>query len=331
MQPKKIQILWARTSILPLYWYIKAHTHNYYHLFYAVDGPVEFVINNKKTLIEADTCILVPPGMIHELTENHPEDAKVHEVKFHILDSYLADNLRITDPVLQGTNFAQTVIPYISERWIDRDAQTLENIDILMSAFLIDIIRKNSSKENPRRSRFIRTDSFNDVTKDIIDYIEKNYVLPLSLNVLAKKTGYSKTHLCNIFVKNTGYTIIEYLNYIRIRMAAECLSYTGMDIFTTSRYMGFENVSYFSRKFKMLVGISPSQYRKMMPICENGSIGNVLPSDNIFTERAESIEEAHRLLKELGKLAKRAQIPADERIARTQIPTQQKILPPEEK
>ncbi len=89
-----------------------------------------------------------------------------------------------------------------------------------------------------------------------------NYQKTVSVKDLADLVEVSKSYLCYIFKKETGKTITDYYNEIRIREAEKFLQETNRSVKQICSEIGFTDQNYFSRLFKKVVGISPLQYRK---------------------------------------------------------------------
>lgn len=94
----------------------------------------------------------------------------------------------------------------------------------------------------------------------IIKYIKENYTRNLSLDELCQNTNYSKQYCMRLFKKYVHMTINDYILSLRMRHAAYLLRSTYMNVNQTADYLGFSNVSYFSRVFKKYYGVSPSAY-----------------------------------------------------------------------
>jgi len=75
---------------------------------------------------------------------------------------------------------------------------------------------------------------------------------------------YSKYTVCHTFKTVTGATIFDYLNFIRVRHAAERLREKDSSILEIATACGFSSATYFNRVFKSFFGCSPSVYRKML-------------------------------------------------------------------
>lgn len=72
----------------------------------------------------------------------------------------------------------------------------------------------------------------------------------------------SRSYLSRIFRKVTGFSVVEYLNFVRVRKAQELLKGSRMRITEISESTGFGNITYFERVFRSLSGQSPAQYRR---------------------------------------------------------------------
>lgn len=98
--------------------------------------------------------------------------------------------------------------------------------------------------------------------KEIVSYMETHYAEHISLQDLADVVACNSQYLCRFFKEITGSTPIQYLIACRIEHACTLLSDTTMSVLEISMECGFDNVSYFIRKFRQLKGCTPNQFRK---------------------------------------------------------------------
>jgi len=99
----------------------------------------------------------------------------------------------------------------------------------------------------------------NQLVNSIIHYINDNLLSEINLDEIAKHHYISKNHLCRIFKKHTGTTVIGYIIIRRIAEAKRFLS-DGCDVKDTCEKCGFNDYSHFIRTFKNIVGVPPKQY-----------------------------------------------------------------------
>jgi two-component system response regulator YesN len=95
----------------------------------------------------------------------------------------------------------------------------------------------------------------------VLDIIDDDYAKPLSLTILSQRVGVHPTYLSNLFKKQIGLTLVEYLNHYRIEKAKEMLQDPLNKIFWISEQVGFANQRYFSQVFKRISGLTPEEYR----------------------------------------------------------------------
>lgn len=93
------------------------------------------------------------------------------------------------------------------------------------------------------------------------EYIDRNYNTNISLDNICETIAVSKNHFCNVFKRETGESIWDYLTAVRINRAKELIIATNLKNYEISRQVGYENPSYFSKIFKMYTGVSPINYR----------------------------------------------------------------------
>lgn len=99
------------------------------------------------------------------------------------------------------------------------------------------------------------------ITADIIEYLNDNISQPIRLSDICEKFSYSLSSIKRIFKSETGCTVIDYLNNLRINKAKELLVYSNSSIENIAGMLGFSNTYYFSNCFKNKVGESPLKYR----------------------------------------------------------------------
>lgn len=92
-------------------------------------------------------------------------------------------------------------------------------------------------------------------------FIRQNYAASLSLETVARQVGLSPVYFSAVFKKETGTGFSDYLNQCRIDQAKKLLEETGLKVHAVSETVGFSGPRYFSRVFKNLVGVRPSEYR----------------------------------------------------------------------
>ncbi|NQX57892.1 response regulator [Paenibacillus qinlingensis] len=84
----------------------------------------------------------------------------------------------------------------------------------------------------------------------------------LTINMLAKHLFLTPTYLCMIFKKKTGKTINQYITEVRIEKAKEFLKEERVKLLEISRKVGYQSPNHFTKIFKKMTGMNPSDYRE---------------------------------------------------------------------
>lgn len=99
--------------------------------------------------------------------------------------------------------------------------------------------------------------------KECLIYISKNYSNPsLTLGDISSHLFINEKYLSRLFSSYMGIPLFQYLNYTRIKQACYELTNDSLSISDVAFKVGFNDPLYFSKKFKLLTGISPQTYKK---------------------------------------------------------------------
>ena len=94
-----------------------------------------------------------------------------------------------------------------------------------------------------------------------VDYIRLHYPEEISLSVLIDIAAMSKANLTRRFLKETGYTISSFIRDTRCYHAKKLLEKTELSIKEISSYVGYEDYNYFTKVFRSVTNLTPSEYR----------------------------------------------------------------------
>lgn len=95
----------------------------------------------------------------------------------------------------------------------------------------------------------------------ILGYIEASLPGAISLQDISSVFFMSEGHLCRLFKKEMGMSIMAYVKRQRMLMAARLLHDSGESVGAIARRVGIDDPNYFCRAFKQEMGMTPSEYR----------------------------------------------------------------------
>ncbi len=96
------------------------------------------------------------------------------------------------------------------------------------------------------------------------EYLDNNWREEFDIGIIAKVACLSPSHLIRLFKKHTGMTLYSYYQQIKVARLKEALQDKNLSIAQAFLSCGFKYPGNFARFFKEQVGMTPSQYRKMM-------------------------------------------------------------------
>lgn len=102
----------------------------------------------------------------------------------------------------------------------------------------------------------------NSVIEQIIDYSFKNFLAPIALKDVADITSMSIPSFCRFFKKNIKKSYFDFIKEIRIGHACKLLRETSRPVLDICYNSGYNSWAHFSKQFKTVTHITPSQYRK---------------------------------------------------------------------
>lgn len=100
--------------------------------------------------------------------------------------------------------------------------------------------------------------------KMVLDYINEHYQEQLTVKELTEMSNYSEYYFMKLFKQYTGKTVASYLNDFRLEKAKVLLLHSDRSITEIALDVGFNNTSYFIKKFQQANLVSPHKYRKNM-------------------------------------------------------------------
>lgn len=100
-----------------------------------------------------------------------------------------------------------------------------------------------------------------DIIQTLTEWIDANIDRPLNIDVVAKKSGYSKWYLQRMFRTVMHQTLGDYIRQRRLLMAARELRSTQRPIFDIAMDYGYVSQQTFSRIFRRAFDRTPTDYR----------------------------------------------------------------------
>jgi two-component system, response regulator YesN len=93
-------------------------------------------------------------------------------------------------------------------------------------------------------------------------YIEENFSKDLNLAVVSNYISLNYSYFSHMFKEYTNQNFVDYLKIIRINHAKKLLAVSEYKVFEISEMVGYKNPKQFTRVFREIEGVSPTEYRE---------------------------------------------------------------------
>jgi AraC family L-rhamnose operon transcriptional activator RhaR/AraC family L-rhamnose operon regulatory protein RhaS len=94
-------------------------------------------------------------------------------------------------------------------------------------------------------------------------YLEENWTESIDLDRLAERARITKSHLCRVFRREVGNTIIGHVHQLRVQHAMRLLAQGEAKIISIAHEVGFGDLANFNRVFRRLAGMTPTEFRRV--------------------------------------------------------------------
>ena len=253
-----------------------AHRHDFVELCIILSGHGKHIVNEQNiSEISAGDILLVPPGTIHRFAENTPDMSLTNiiyipeKLQTPILDAMrhpgfkalfygeLNANGSILHFHLDEEDFKN--ITFLENKLRQENQNRLPGYRFnMLGSFMV--LLSELSRHYIRFSDTVKASRGN-VTR-LMEYIRKNNKNTISTAKLCAVANMCKSSLMEYFKNATGTTPLQYQLHLRVSNAANLLAETTLDIGEIALQCGFSDSNYFSRQFKRITGLAPSEYRK---------------------------------------------------------------------
>ena len=235
--------------------------HNAYEIYILLHGEREVYVDDKVYDTGVGSALMIRPDVPHRSEGNTPYGGLCFQFTESFLERYYTPLSR------------KKMLVCFERDVISLDGQSLEDLQILFRymeedsenkalyfpgvlALLCRAMSPDSAESGKKMSAI--------ETRTIEEYLLENAERIVNLEQVASHFGITKEYLCTLFKKQTGMTVITYLNNVRIQKACRLLSATEESVEDIAAACGFQSPVYFYRLFKKMMNHTPAKYRKLV-------------------------------------------------------------------
>ncbi len=106
-----------------------------------------------------------------------------------------------------------------------------------------------------------RNENSSQLRKQILSFIESNYMRDISVQDISEALCYSEAYFCKLFKQEFQQSFVTYLTVYRVDKAKRQLAMPSVNIKDIGKSVGYPDSNYFAKVFRRITGKSPSDYR----------------------------------------------------------------------
>jgi len=233
----------------------RIHWHEYYEIEFILSGSGKYIVDGKEYEIKKGMLFFMSPINFHEVI---PTDAEIINARFSedICDSNTL--FRLTSGLSENA-FYFSDTKFLEELFCELIKAVNSGNDTysasILNTLLLKILTasKNRQKE-PENLSYVQSAML---------FVQNNFRRKLTLKETASHIGLSSAYLSSIFPAETGKKFKEYVDSLRFEYAKKLLTNSDMSVSEICYESGFEDYANFLRRFKVIYGMPPGQYRQI--------------------------------------------------------------------
>ena len=273
----KKNVIYILNVIAPNKHDFSGESHDFWELEYVIDGITEIRHDDVSYIMKTNDILFHKPNQFHTSHTIPPYKSGTIANIFFVcnsgamkcFDEYHAQlspkSRRLMYEVIEegNRNFIAVADGPIARSVLKADAPIggQQAYKLKLELFLINLIRE-IHEQNPEKIFTSKQEFKRDLHNKIVSYLEENIYSNITLEDISNKFSYSKSFICKRFKEETGISIMNFYNGLKIREAAKLLKDKEHNVSYVADILGFTSRYYFSKAFKKVMGISPGEYRK---------------------------------------------------------------------
>lgn len=168
------------------------------------------------------------------------------------------DTLRVKD----ASAFLGTIVGCLSHA--HRTPEDELKLNALTYEFLHRLSEQIVSETVPGMSL-----DYGEITRRALDFIALHYLEPIGVSEVASGLNLNRSYLSREFRRESGMTIKDYIDRVRVTKASDLLALTDLGIGDIARHCGYGSVEVLAKQFREAYGTTPTQYRAQRDALHN--------------------------------------------------------------
>ena len=255
-------------------------SHNFWEMVYVDKGKVQIKCDDEEIVLGQGEIVFHRPNEFHSIRalDSAPDyfvasfvcnsPAMQYFEKYHtMLDKTLKSFISSVIKEAERTYIIPKNDPNLKKLVKKSDAPIggEQLIKTYLEQLLIFLIRSITKKGET--NVFPTKESMeNHLVKEIKALLENSSDGNLRVSDICESLGYSKSYLSRLFREQTGETIANYSVRVKIDKSKQMIRDGRLNFAQISDKLSFDNPQYFSRVFKRITGLSPTEFKNSLDV-----------------------------------------------------------------
>ncbi|MBE6780907.1 MAG: helix-turn-helix domain-containing protein [Ruminococcaceae bacterium] len=241
------------------------HWHDRFELLLIKQGSLDYYCSTEHVIFKEGDVAIISPKSLHSAFAG--ADGVVYDVIMFNLDHFINGTIaskNFLTPLNDGNLIFETKT---TNSEIVNQLQAIINADLHRNSYqplmvlgyvynLMGLLYEHCvTIENT-------TTNIEEKFGKVINYINKHFAEDISSSFLSSKFGYEEAYFCRKFKKNTGITVMKYIQVLRLEESKKLITKSDFSIKDIALTCGFSDVAYFTNCFKKLYQMTPTQMRE---------------------------------------------------------------------
>ena len=256
---------------------IEMHSHPFLEMVYITGGQALHTLGDNETMVGQGDYFIIDYRARHKYTlvDEHPFTLVNILLKPGLIDKTLEDCQSFKTFInhyLIRINYTSLKKDPAGVIYHDDDGTIRTIVECIIKEFdekssgYIELIRGYIIEIIIRAMRTISKGSIDPIDNNagvyLKEYIDKNYMKPITLSRLSREMNYSLSYLCRKFKQENGVTFVTYLQQKRMEQSARLIVNTDKQIDEIAELVGYQDMKFFQSVFKAYWSMTPSGLRK---------------------------------------------------------------------
>ncbi|SCP96325.1 helix-turn-helix domain-containing protein [Anaerobium acetethylicum] len=259
-------------------------SHDFWEIMCVDKGEVHVVADDRSYTLKKGDIIFHKPNEFHALKANgqiapnivvlsfvcnsecmrffENKVLSISEAERYLLAQIIVEakktyKSKLNDPFLEKLMHADHV-PFGSEQLIK----------LFLEQFFLQLYRRYTTVEemNSTLPKTLKKKNENQLYSCIINYLENNIQKHLTIEQICKDNIIGRSQLQKLFRYKHNCGVIDYFCKMKIDMAKQLIRDNHMNFTQISDYLGYTSIHYFSRQFKQVTEMTPSEYSSSIKV-----------------------------------------------------------------